>query len=190
MDGVLYNINNQGQGFGFEEQNPVLFTASTTKVGPSMWKVPLATSTNLAKPNSWYPVQILHVYAKAKASENLYTRQVGAKAYELVDHLGNVTVTVSDLKRELPNLYLATYGVNAPLGVNEKVYAAQVLSYSNYYAFRMAMPGRNRTSEGYRFGYNGQEKETELNLSITSAEYWFYDARMARRWNMDPVVDE
>lgn len=190
MDGVLYNINNQGQSFGFEEQNPVLFTASTTKVGPSMWKVPLATSTNLAKPNSWYPVQILHVYAKAKASENLYTRQVGAKAYELVDHLGNVTVTVSDLKRELPNLYLATYGVNAPLGVNEKVYAAQVLIYSNYYAFGMAMPGHSMNKADYRFGYQGQEREKELDEEIYSYKYRMNDTRIGRFFSVDPLSNK
>lgn len=191
MDGVLYNINNQGQSFGFEEQNPVLFTASTTKVGPSMWKVPLATSTTLAKPNSWYPVQILHVYAKAKASENLYTRQVGAKAYELVDHLGNVTVTVSDLKRELPNLYLATYGVNAPLGMNEKVYAAQVLSYTNYYAFGMNMPGRNKTSEAYRYGFNGKENDKEWGTGGLTQDYGFrmYNPAIAKFLSVDPLAD-
>ncbi|MBU3662133.1 MAG: hypothetical protein FGM41_02920 [Bacteroidetes bacterium] len=40
---------------------------------------------------------------------------------------------------------------------------------------------------GYRFSFNGQEKETELNPSITSAEYWMYDGRLGRRWNVDPV---
>jgi hypothetical protein len=40
----------------------------------------------------------------------------------------------------------------------------------------------------YRYGFNGQERETQLNPSITSAEYWFYDGRLGRRWNVDPVV--
>jgi hypothetical protein len=33
---------------------------------------------------------------------------------------------------------------------------------------------------------NGQEKEAELNESITSAEFWEYDGRIGRRWNVDP----
>lgn len=33
----------------------------------------------------------------------------------------------------------------------------------------------------------GQERETQLNHSITSAEYWMYDGRLGRRWNVDPV---
>jgi hypothetical protein len=39
----------------------------------------------------------------------------------------------------------------------------------------------------YRYGFNGQERETEINPSVTSAEYWFYDGRLGRRWNLDPV---
>lgn len=40
---------------------------------------------------------------------------------------------------------------------------------------------------GYRYGFNGQERETEINPSVTSAEYWMYDGRLGRRWNIDPV---
>jgi RHS repeat-associated protein len=40
----------------------------------------------------------------------------------------------------------------------------------------------------YRYGFNGQERETELDESTTSAEYWMYDGRLGRRWNVDPVV--
>lgn len=34
----------------------------------------------------------------------------------------------------------------------------------------------------------GGEKETQLNPSITSAEYWFYDGRLGRRWNTEPLI--
>ncbi len=52
----------------------------------------------------------------------------------------------------------------------------------------MGMPGRKVTSEGYRYGFNGQEKSTELdqNGNSMTAEYWQYDARLGRRWNVDP----
>ncbi|MDD3876017.1 MAG: hypothetical protein PHT69_05315 [Bacteroidales bacterium] len=42
----------------------------------------------------------------------------------------------------------------------------------------------------YRFGFNGQERDDEiygLGNSYT-AEFWQYDARLGRRWNLDPVV--
>lgn len=40
----------------------------------------------------------------------------------------------------------------------------------------------------YRFGFNGQERQTELGPSYTTAEYWMYDGRLGRRWNVDPVI--
>lgn len=40
----------------------------------------------------------------------------------------------------------------------------------------------------YRYGHNGQEKEDEIFNGAYSAEYWEYDSRTLRRWNVDPVV--
>lgn len=49
------------------------------------------------------------------------------------------------------------------------------------------MPGRKFSSgSGYRYGFNGQEKTIELNENMTTALYWEYDSRIARRWNTDP----
>ena len=53
----------------------------------------------------------------------------------------------------------------------------------------MTMPGRKYVQSGaapYRYSINGQEKELELNENITTAEYWEYDSRIGRRWNIDP----
>ncbi|UYQ95401.1 hypothetical protein MKQ68_09855 [Chitinophaga horti] len=43
---------------------------------------------------------------------------------------------------------------------------------------------------GYRYGFNGQEKSDEIKGEGNSytAEFWEYDSRLARRWNIDPVV--
>lgn len=51
------------------------------------------------------------------------------------------------------------------------------------------MPGRKYTqgASTYRYSINGQEKESELNENITSAEFWMYDSRLGRRWNIDPI---
>ena len=41
----------------------------------------------------------------------------------------------------------------------------------------------------YRFGFNGQEKVNELSGigNHNTAEFWEYDTRLGRRWNVDPV---
>jgi len=50
------------------------------------------------------------------------------------------------------------------------------------------MPGRKYQAGAglYRYGFNGQEKSTELNDNLYTAEYWEYDSRIGRRWNVDP----
>jgi len=34
--------------------------------------------------------------------------------------------------------------------------------------------------------FNGQEVSDEINPSLTTAQYWEYDSRIGRRWNVDP----
>jgi hypothetical protein len=56
----------------------------------------------------------------------------------------------------------------------------------DYYAFGSGMAARTASFGGaYRFGMNTQEKEIELGEGVTSAEYWFYDGKLGRRWNLD-----
>ncbi len=59
---------------------------------------------------------------------------------------------------------------------------------SDYYAFGMIMPGRKFNAGDYRFGFNGQEKDDEISGVGNSytAEFWQYDPRLGRRWNLDP----
>jgi len=54
------------------------------------------------------------------------------------------------------------------------------------------MPGRKYSSGSeYRYGAaNGQEKSTEINDNSYTADYWQYDARLVRRWNVDPIFKE
>lgn len=62
----------------------------------------------------------------------------------------------------------------------------------NYSTFGMQMPGRSYNSGDYRYAFNGMEKDDEVSGSGNSytAEFWQYDSRLGRRWNIDPVVKE
>jgi len=42
----------------------------------------------------------------------------------------------------------------------------------------------------YRFGFNGQEKDNEIygDGNCYTADYWQYDPRLGRRWNVDPMT--
>ncbi len=63
-----------------------------------------------------------------------------------------------------------------------------IFSLNDYYVFGATK--RWSGSEGHRYGFNGQEKSTEINTEGNSytAEFWQYDARLGRRWNVDPVT--
>ncbi len=37
-----------------------------------------------------------------------------------------------------------------------------------------------------RYGFNGQEKSPEISNGHTTAQFWEYESRIARRWNTDP----
>jgi RHS repeat-associated protein len=87
---------------------------------------------------------------------------LGRREYELSNHLGNVLATVSDVK--LP--------------------AARVLSFTDYYAFGGAMPGRSGGS--YRYGFNGKENDGETGWQDYGTR--LYNPRVARFFSPDPLI--
>jgi hypothetical protein len=69
----------------------------------------------------------------------------------------------------------------------------EVLAYTDYYVFGSSMPGRTYVSANgkYRYGFDGQEKDAEItgiDGSSYTADFWHYDSRLGRRWNVDIVV--
>ena len=110
-----------------------------------------------------------HVQYQDQKPQNQANQIVlGLRTYELANHLGNVLVVISDKK----------------LADDE----AHIVSATDYYPFGMTIESRSFSSQTYRFGFNGQERDTEINVNIHHAEFWKYDARTARRWNTDPVL--
>jgi RHS repeat-associated protein len=117
------------------------------------------------------------------------------KSYEIANHLGNVLATLSDrhvaVDEASYHSFTGGYVSSGPDGEAD-AFAPDVLSYSDYYPFGMQMPGRNASTGDYRYGFGGQEKDDEVSGSGNSytAEFWQYDSRLGRRWNVDPVVKE
>jgi uncharacterized protein (TIGR02594 family) len=131
--------------------------------------------------SSSLPTQVFKVYAKNNATTN-YSRIIGEKSYELNDHLGNVRVVISDRK------YLADRDDNDNISTGDN-FVPEVLSANEYGAFGSILPGRSFAGGGYRYGWGGHEKVDEIkgNGNHYTAEYWEYDPRTGRRWNIDPV---
>jgi len=113
----------------------------------------------------------------------LFERRLGAKLYELSDHLGNVRAVISDEKT--PNFVGVTPWDKLGTFVN---YKPRLVSATHYYPFGAQALSFN--SGEYRYGFQGQEKDDEIKGegNSYSAEYWQYDPRIMRRWNMDPLL--
>jgi RHS repeat-associated protein len=70
-------------------------------------------------------------------------------------------------------------------------YTAEIVKSTEYSCYGVELSGWGYVSvDSYRYGFNGQEKEKEITGSEThtSAEFWMYDSRLGRRWQLDPVV--
>ncbi len=107
------------------------------------------------------------------------TRELGYKQYEISNHLGNVLSVITDQK-----LPVEDAGVIVS-------YSAVVITATDYSPFGVGLYGRS-WSEGYRYGFQGQEVESGITgeRTHTSAEFWMYDARLGRRWEIDPMFEE
>ena len=114
------------------------------------------------------------------------TRHLGRRRYELTDHLGNVRSVVGD--RKLSDFDLQS---NPPVLVPTS-FSAQVLSVADYDPFGALLPGRNysSTTDTYRFGFQGQESDKEINGERNSYafEYRMYDPRVGRFLSIDPLA--
>ncbi|MDB5144431.1 MAG: hypothetical protein JWQ66_3144, partial [Mucilaginibacter sp.] len=114
------------------------------------------------------------------ATPSPFVRTLGNKQYEASNHLGNVLVVFTDKK----------YPRDDDADGIIDYFQPEVIASNDYYAFGAPMDGRTFSSNKYRFGFNGQEKDDEINGdgNVTTAEFWEYDARLGRRWNIDPII--
>lgn len=76
------------------------------------------------------------------------------RSYEIGNHLGNVMVVVSGLKR----------GVDTDNNGKADLYYVNVLIYNYYYPFGGLLPGRTKNIGSYRYGFNGKENDKDVKM--------------------------
>ena len=113
------------------------------------------------------------------------------KQYKLTNHLGNVLSTVLDRKTPIT----ATGGSGSSTTITH--YEGDVVFATDYYPFGSprswstpdSSGGRMNSGAGYRYGFNGQEKEPELGDSY-AFEYRIHDSRLGRFLSVDPLKSD
>ncbi len=117
----------------------------------------------------------------------VFTRILGEKEYELKDHLGNVRVVISDVK-----LNGDADGGGQGGQAGQAPYMVDMRAYNNYYPFGMLQPERSWSTEKYRYGFQGQEKDDEWNGVGNSYafKYRMHDSRTGRFYSVDPLAPE
>ena len=102
--------------------------------------------------------------------------------YELSNHLGNVLVTVTDMK----------VGIEGGDPWVAEYYEATVVSANDYYPFGSAMAGRKFNDNSYRYGFNGMEKDDEVKGNGNSYDFGarLYDSRVGRWLSLDPLASK
>jgi RHS repeat-associated protein len=138
-----------------------------------------------------------------------YRRKLGKKQYEVTNHLGNVLATVSDRRLSEDNYsYTASgsgnykydaarnmyYAVTAGTGTHNRVtsssdnktdwYTADVISYSDYFAYGAQQDGR--FGGQYRYSFNGKETDAESDLQDYGMR--IYNASLGKFLSVDPLT--
>jgi RHS repeat-associated protein len=72
------------------------------------------------------------------------------------------------------------------------IFVPDVLSYNDYYPFGMLVPNRHESSNSYRYGFQGQEKDDEVKGEGNSINYKYrmHDPRVGRFFSVDPLTAE
>jgi len=166
---------------GFPHYNPLLYaTELEERFGIQFDSLPTCSSITKYMLPKTYDIYGSNRLGSVQASsnrkdgDNLYSRKLGGKRYEITDHLGNVHAVISDRK-----LF--------PQDTTVDGFQAEVLSRCDYWPFGMEINGRSDSS-GYRYGFNSYERDDEVKGSGNSYDFGarIYDPRLGKFLSIDP----
>ena len=129
----------------------------------------------IVKPNNIvYSEEINDYFSTTFNPSGTFHREINQKFYAIKDHLGSERVVISDVKEPSPN--------------GSKFYTNNI-SVNNYYPFGSLISDISRSSEDYRYGYNGKENDNEITGKNNTTDYGArtYANRLARFLSTDPL---
>ena len=128
-----------------------------------------------------YAESVTLVENPSSETTNMVVNQ-GFKYYEMTNHLGNVLTVIHDIKIPLNN----------GSGPAVSSYRVGIRNSTDYSPFGVELDGRTVSLDGYRFGYQGSEKDNEFKGDGNSytTEFRQLDPRLGRWLSVDPKAIE
>ncbi len=165
----------------FEEGQTVMFNFELNMLEGFPLNVPINLEIrNLAGTTVFWSTTI----SAAGVVSGSFTAPISAD-YKIVLSVNNTTG--NDIGITIDNFYVYTQ----PSLSNDYVslFLPDVLSYNDYYPFGSLVPNRHRSTDDYRYGFQGQEKDDELKGEGNSLNYTFrmHDPRVGRFFATDPL---
>jgi hypothetical protein len=110
---------------------------------------------------------------------------IGWPSFRVQDSLNGDNILATGM--QLPGTYSYTFVAR---GSRTTLYFEEVEAVNSTLVLSSLLLFEEGKSSGYRFGFNGQERDDEVSGAgnTYTAEFWEYDARLGRRFNIDPIT--
>jgi RHS repeat-associated protein len=108
---------------------------------------------------------------------------IGWPSFRVQDSTSGSNILATGM--QLPGTYSYTFVAR---GSRTTLYFEEIEAVNSTLVLSSLIFSEEGKSSEYRYGFGGQEKDGNIFIGAYTAEYWEYDARLGRRWNLDPVV--
>ena len=175
--------------WAFRDQTTTYKTGVFFKVTKNGQNI-LSNRQDLTKTNEWELLQYVYTVPALLPGDDPETTVFEVKVfgtYDIVDANAGNDFFVDNMYVEVIH---GDYDANDATNHGELVFLPDVRSFSNYYPFGWEQPNRSLSGDGYRYGFNGMEKDDEIAGKGASYTTLFrqYDPRVGR-WNaIDPAT--
>ena len=158
--------NGPGTSATFKFPIDVQLSADQTKLYVSDFTINAIRQIDLTDVN--YTVSTLHTYGSSQRT-----------GWLTLDADGNLYMPLRNAHR------ISKISFPKPI-----VASPEIKSMNDYYAFGMVQPGRHYNADAYRFGFNGKEKDHDIQSSGNNYDYGFriYNPRLGKFLSVDPLA--
>ncbi|MGD1847124.1 MAG: RHS repeat-associated core domain-containing protein, partial [Salibacteraceae bacterium] len=169
-----------------EHYNTIDYSITVYMAGGQLRALPYHFGQSLGSPVNVAPGDVLRI---SRVGTSIRFFKNGSSPYQWQQQI-NISATdpmlidfsIRDENTSITGLTIAGFSQDV-MG-----YTADVISHSDYYPFGMTMSARTAYDTEYRYGFNGMERDDEINGGSSYTSHWRgYDPRLGRWLSTDPM---